>query len=72
MGEWRVANSYRPVLRDQAFLLPPDMREWLPSDHLVWFLLDTLDAVEPAPLMCVVVSAGPAHRGMTPRCCWGC
>jgi transposase len=41
-----VANSYRPVLRDQAFLLPPDMREWLPPDHLVWFLLDTLDAVD--------------------------
>ena len=22
------------------------MRDWLPSDHLVWFLLDTLDAVD--------------------------
>lgn len=22
------------------------MREWLPADHLVWFLLDTLDAVD--------------------------
>ena len=42
LGAWCVANSYRPVLRDQAFLLPPDMREWLPPDHLVWFLLDTL------------------------------
>lgn len=41
-----MAKSYRPVLRDQAFLLPPDMREWLPSDHLVWFLLDTLEAVD--------------------------
>ena len=46
LGAWCVANSYRPVLRDQAFLLPPDMREWLPPDHLVWFLLDTLDAVD--------------------------
>jgi len=34
------------MLGDQAFLLPPDMREWLPSDHLVWFLLDTLDVVD--------------------------
>ena len=41
-----MANSYRPVLRDQGFLLPPDMRDWLPADHLVWFLLDTLDAVD--------------------------
>ena len=39
-------TRYRPVLRDQAFLLPPDMREWLPPAHLVWFLLDTLDVVD--------------------------
>jgi transposase len=41
-----VANSYRPVQRDQPFLMPPDMREWLPSDHLVWFLLETVDALD--------------------------
>lgn len=35
-----MAIFYRPVVRDQAFLLPPDMRDWLPSDHLVWTLLD--------------------------------
>ncbi len=51
LGAWCVANSYRPVLRDQAFLLPPDMREWLPADHLVWFLLDTLDVVDTLSLI---------------------
>ncbi|MRH91449.1 transposase [Nocardia sp. SYP-A9097] len=35
-----VAKSYRPVVRDQQFLLAPDMREWLEADHLVWQLLD--------------------------------
>src|SRR6266545_4571950 len=35
-----VARSYRPVDRDQAFLLPPLMTEWLPEDHLAWFLVD--------------------------------
>jgi hypothetical protein len=25
-----MAKGYRPVRRDQPFLLPPDMREWLP------------------------------------------
>lgn len=34
------------MLRDQPFLLPVDMREWLPADHLVWFLLDTIDVVD--------------------------
>jgi len=35
----RVAKRYRPVLRDQPFLLPPDMREWLPAGHPVWLVI---------------------------------
>src|SRR5690348_12901306 len=31
--DYVMAKGYRPVARDQAFLLPPDMREWLPADH---------------------------------------
>jgi transposase len=34
-----MAKSYRPVRRDQPFLLPPDMREWLPADHPVWLVI---------------------------------
>ena len=26
----------------QGFLLPPDAREWLPADHLAWFVIDAL------------------------------
>lgn len=33
-----MATSYRRVDRDQQFLLPPDMREWLPAHHLVWVI----------------------------------
>jgi transposase len=28
--------------REQRFLLPPDVREWLPADHLAWFVLDAV------------------------------
>jgi hypothetical protein len=45
-GLWGVAKSYRPVLRDQSMLLPVDMRDWLPGDHLVWFVLDTVDVLD--------------------------
>src|SRR5580693_4978629 len=34
-----MAKGYRPVGRDQPFLLPPDMREWLPADHPVWLVI---------------------------------
>jgi len=41
-----MAKGYRPLRRDQGFLLPPNMREWLPADHLVWFLLDTIEVLD--------------------------
>jgi transposase len=34
-----MAKGYRPMDRDQPFLLPPDMREWLPSDHPVYLVI---------------------------------
>lgn len=41
-----MARGYRPVLRDQPFLMPVDMREWLPADHLVWFVLDAVSQID--------------------------
>ncbi len=46
LRSWFVAKSYRPVQGDQPFLLPPDMREWLPAHHVVWFLLETVEALD--------------------------
>jgi hypothetical protein len=28
--------------RDQSFLMPPDVREWLPEGHLAWFVIDAV------------------------------
>jgi transposase len=46
-----MARGYRPVDRDQVFLFPPDMREWLPQDHLVWFVLRVVDELDTAAFM---------------------
>jgi transposase len=32
--------------RDQPFLLPPDLRDWLPQGHLAWFILDVVDRLD--------------------------
>jgi transposase len=32
--------------REQPFLLPPDMREWLPSDHVVWAVCDAVGRLD--------------------------
>lgn len=38
--------NFTPVDRDQLMLLPPSMSEWLPQDHLVWFVLDVVDELD--------------------------
>ena len=37
-----MAKGYRPVDRDQVFLFPPDMREWLPAGHPVWLVIEVV------------------------------
>ena len=41
-----MAKTYRPYLPDQDFLLPPSLRDWLPEDHLVYFVSDVVDALD--------------------------
>jgi hypothetical protein len=31
--------------REQEQLLPPSLREWLPDDHLAWFVVDAVEAM---------------------------
>jgi transposase len=38
-----MAKRYRPVDRDQPFLLPPDIREWLPADHPVHLVITVVE-----------------------------
>jgi transposase len=32
--------------REQAFLMPPSLRDWLPEDHLAWFVLETVPRLD--------------------------
>jgi hypothetical protein len=41
-----VAFNFRAVDRDQQFLMPPSMAEWLPEDHLAWFVIDVVDELD--------------------------
>ena len=36
---------------DQIFLLPPSMRDWLPEDHLVWFVSEVVDQLDIGQIM---------------------
>jgi transposase len=41
-----VAQNFLPCDREQELLLPPSLREWLPEDHLAWFVLDAVDEID--------------------------
>jgi transposase len=43
-----MAKGYRPVDRDQPFLLPPDMRQWLPAGHAVWLVIEAVRRLDTA------------------------
>jgi len=32
--------------REQAFLMPPSLRDWLPADHLAWFVIESVDRLD--------------------------
>jgi transposase len=41
-----MPKGYRPYLPDQDLLLPPSLRDWLPEDHLVYFVSDVVDQLD--------------------------
>ena len=32
--------------REQAFLMPPSLRDWLPEDHLAWFVIQSVEQLD--------------------------
>jgi transposase len=53
--------------RDQTFLLPPDLRDWLPADHLAWFILDVVDQLDLGPFLAAYRADGHGRAAYEPR-----
>ncbi len=41
-----MAQNFIDFDREQAFLLPPSLRDWLPEDHLAWFVIDAVGRLD--------------------------
>jgi transposase len=44
-----MAYNFRNYDWDQLFLFPPDIRDWLPQDHLVWFITEIVSRLDLEP-----------------------
>jgi transposase len=53
--------------RDQPYLLPPDLRDWLPADHLAWFVLDVVDQLDLSPFLRGYRADGHGHPAYDPK-----
>jgi transposase len=42
--------KFREYCPDQPLLLPPDLKDWLPEEHLVYFLRDVVDSLDLKPI----------------------
>jgi transposase len=61
-----MAKGYRLVVRDQEFLLAPNMADWLAGDHLVWFVLDVVEALDTSALHECRRTGGVGRAGYDP------
>lgn len=41
-----MPKGYRPYLPEQDLLLPPSLRDWLPANHLAYFVSDVVDQLD--------------------------
>ena len=62
-----MAYNFLACDRDQAFLLSPDLRDWLPADHLAWFVRDVVDQVDLGPFLRAYRADGHGHPAYDPK-----
>ncbi len=41
-----MPQNFLSCEREQVLLMPPSLRDWLPEDHLAWFILATVEKLD--------------------------
>jgi hypothetical protein len=62
-----MSQNFIDCDREQAFLMPPSLREWLPADHLAWFVIETVARLDWRRSTRPTGRTGMAGRRMTRR-----
>jgi transposase len=62
-----MRKGYRSYLPEQDLLLPPNLREWLPEKHLVYFVSDVVDQLDLSAMHAVYEKENRGRPPYDPR-----
>src|SRR6188472_4014665 len=62
-----MAQNFIWCDREQELLLPPSLREWLPEDHLAWFLIDAVEEMDLSAFLAGYRDDGWGRAAYDPR-----
>jgi transposase len=62
-----MPQNFLPCDRDQPLLLPPDLRDWLPDDHLAWFVIESVEALDLSAFHAAYRSDGHGRAAHDPQ-----
>ncbi len=62
-----MPREFRRYEPDQSLLLPPSLRDWLPEDHLAFFISDSIDALDLSAFYARYGDEGPGRQAFDPR-----
>ena len=61
-----MAYNFIPCDRNQAYLLPPSLSDWLPQNHLAWFILDVIRHIDLQPFYAKYRADGIGNSAFDP------
>jgi transposase len=62
-----MTAQIRPVYRDMPMLLPPDLRDWVPEDDIVHFVIAAVEQMPSTPNSFAVNLRGTGSKQYSPR-----
>ena len=62
-----MAQNFLTCDRDQPLLLPPDLRDWLPPDHLAWFVIEAIEELDLEPFYAAYRADGHGAAAHEPK-----
>jgi transposase len=61
-----MSQNFLACDREQELLLPPSLREWLPEDHLAWFVIDAVAEMDLAAFFAAYRADGHGRAAHDP------